>query len=148
MTNKGTFRSCLLFFVCCWLVSCLQNKWNGCLLIASVGCLAKTRKGCYSISSWFWVDSLITWARVQRTEKDDLQGTNYHQKAPQLFSKSLQVDSTWPSLVSIVLMRTFLVVVVSKWGLDSNIVSSTDKEEFMLSTCEYKEQYMIRCWKN
>lgn len=28
-------------------------------------------------------------------------------------SKSLEVDSTWPSLVSMVLMRTFLVVVVS-----------------------------------
>ena len=42
--------------------------------------------------------------------------------------KSLEVDSTWPSLVSMVLMRTFLVV-VSIWGLESIIVSKKKKKE-------------------
>ena len=53
--------------------------------------------------------------------------------------KSLQVDSTWPSLVSMVLMRTFLVVVVSIWGLESIIVSEKEKMRVVLSTGNKKQ---------
>lgn len=45
----------------------------------------------------------------------------------------LEVNFTWPSLVSMVLMRTFLVVVASKWGLESIIVSKKKKKVCLLS---------------
>lgn len=117
-----------------------------CLLVAPVNCVfflfiycfsllfGKDTGGFYSKSSWFWVDSLITWA--ESTNKVMSSVSAVKRPSENCFTdwKSLEVDHTWPSLVSMVLIRTFLVVVLSTWGLDSIIVSTKEAHGVVLET--------------
>lgn len=125
--------------MCCWFV---------CLLVAPVKCVS-SYCFCWLIGKDKDVitpcrrgSGLIRWSPEQGfrgQRKDDEQTCLSELKWPSendsINSEFLQVDSTWPSLVSMVLMRTFLVVEVSMWGLESIIVSKTEKYSVVLITC-------------
>jgi len=122
LTNRLTGSSHIkaLFEAVCGLWICLLARSFSEMSFFLLLQLIVWQRHYHSMSSWFWVDSLITW---KKTEDVMSRGVS-DLKQPIL--KWLQARSTWPSLVSMVLMRTFFIAVVSMWGLKSIIVSEEE----------------------
>lgn len=106
-TNKGTLRSCVLIAM---LVSSVVQVYCVSIYCFCSGVLAKETDKRYSMSSWFWVDSLITWTSKGQRRADEfcVQG----QKAVRRLLDWLKI--TWSG---------FYLAISCLNGLDENLLS-------------------------